>query len=174
MPVHILIDGYNVIRQSAALSGIDAADIQAGREALLELLAAYRRYKKHYITVVFDGMEAAYGTPSRDQYRGMTVVYSRQGENADQVIKRMGAAMGEKAIVVTSDRDIVASVEHRGCTVISAPAFEEKLRLAVLMAGGHDGTAATSEGWTPTTRKKGPGRRLPKKQRRLRRKQKKL
>ena len=174
MSVHILIDGYNLIRQSATLSGIDAADIQAGREALLGLLAAYRRLKKHRITVVFDGMDAAYGTPARDQYRGMTVVFSRQGETADQVIKRMGAAMGEKAMVVTSDRDIVASVEHRGCTVISAPAFEEKLQLAVLMEGGDDGAAAASEGWTPTTRKKGPRRRLPKKQRRMRRKQKKL
>jgi hypothetical protein len=86
----------------------------------------------------------------------------------------MGAAMGEKAMVVTSDRDIVASVEHRGCTVISALAFEEKLQLAVLMAGGDDGATTASEGWTPTTRKKGPRRRLPKKQRRMRRKQKKL
>jgi predicted RNA-binding protein with PIN domain len=174
MSVHILIDGYNLIRQSAALATIDAADILDGRNALLQLLAAYRKLKRHRITVVFDGMDAAWGTPERDHYQGITVVFSRQGESADNVIKRMSAALREKAMVVTSDRDIINAVERSGCAVISAPAFGEKLRMAALLETGDDAADADASGWAPTTRKKGPRRRLPKKQRGLQRKQRKL
>jgi len=34
MPLHIIIDGYNVIRRSKQLSLLDLQDIQEGREAL--------------------------------------------------------------------------------------------------------------------------------------------
>jgi len=47
MAVHIIIDGYNLIRQSAELSRLDRRDLQHGREALLELLAAYKKIKRH-------------------------------------------------------------------------------------------------------------------------------
>ena len=57
MSVHVIVDGYNLIRQSAALSKFDQTDLQLGREALIDNLAAYKRIKKHKITVVFDGNE---------------------------------------------------------------------------------------------------------------------
>ncbi len=38
MPIHIIIDGYNLIRQSSALSVLDNQDIQLGREALIDQL----------------------------------------------------------------------------------------------------------------------------------------
>lgn len=174
MSVHLLIDGYNLIRQSVALSAIDAQDIQDGRMALLAALTAYRRIKRHRITVVFDGMGADYGTPDRDQHRGITVVFSRRGETADQVIKRMARHHGQKAMVVTSDRDIASSAERSGCAVISAPAFEEKLQMATMMDGGGGHEDDASREWVPTTRKKGPARRLSKKQRRMQRKHRKL
>ena len=41
--MHLIVDGYNVIRQSPRLQFLDVMDLQAGREALLELLAHYRR-----------------------------------------------------------------------------------------------------------------------------------
>ena len=45
MGLHLIIDGYNLIRQSAELSRIDRQDITAGRDALLGHLAGYRRLK---------------------------------------------------------------------------------------------------------------------------------
>ena len=55
MALHLIIDGYNIIRQSPELLSKESQDLRWGREALLEKLAAYRRLKKHPITVVFDG-----------------------------------------------------------------------------------------------------------------------
>ena len=43
MSIHIIIDGYNLIRQSNRLSALDNQDIQLGREALLYMLAAYKK-----------------------------------------------------------------------------------------------------------------------------------
>jgi len=40
MSIHIIIDGYNLIRQSTTLSILDQQDIMLGREALVDMLAA--------------------------------------------------------------------------------------------------------------------------------------
>ncbi|MBU4258375.1 MAG: NYN domain-containing protein, partial [Proteobacteria bacterium] len=49
MSLHIIIDGYNLIRQSNTLSNLDGQDIQLGREALLKMLAEYKKIKHHKI-----------------------------------------------------------------------------------------------------------------------------
>ena len=173
MSLHIIIDGYNLIRQSGQLSLLDLQDIQLGREALVDLLAAYKKFKAHRITVVFDGTGSPLFSRQRDRQKGITIVYSRNGESADEVIKKMARQEGPKALVVSSDQDIVRSAASWGSATISAREFEGRLVEARLL----DGTGMEAEdqkGWTPTTKKKGPRRRLPKKQRKNRAKVGKL
>ena len=67
MAIHIIIDGYNLIRQSPTLSRLDRQDIASGREALVARLAAYRKLKPHRITVVFDGAQAPAFAAARDR-----------------------------------------------------------------------------------------------------------
>jgi len=67
MSLHLIIDGYNLIRQSPWLSLLDARDLEAGREALLQSLADYRQRRlQHKITVVFDGWQGGGLRESRD------------------------------------------------------------------------------------------------------------
>ena len=175
MSIHILIDGYNLIRQSTELSQLDRQDIQLGRKALIDRLVVYKKLKHHKITVVFDGIHAPLFSQNRDQVNGIKIIFSRQGELADAVIKRMVAREREKALVVSSDRDIVNFAESRGAATISSPDFERKATMAVFMdADVFDGTDDENSGWIPTTKKKGPSRRLGKKDRRNRIKIKKL
>ena len=54
---------------------------------------------------------------------GIRVVYSRIGENADTVIKRIIKAEHREWIVVTSDRDIVRAVWSSGSIPISSEDF---------------------------------------------------
>jgi uncharacterized protein len=164
MSIHIIIDGYNLIRQSGFLGSLESQDIQAGRDALVEMLAAYKRIKRHPITVVFDGSSAPSDCPSRDRVQGVSIVFSRSGELADAVIKRMAAKEKEKAIVVSSDLDIVRHSEASGCATLSSPVFEQKLVMASQLNSG-DPDNGSDGGWIPTTRKKGPSRRLPKRKR---------
>ncbi len=173
MSVHIIIDGYNLIRQSHSLSELDRQDIQLGREALIDILAAYQRIKRHKITVVFDGTNAPPFSKHKNQVKGIKVVFSRIGESADSAIKRMVHREREKALVVSSDLDIVDFAAAKGSATISSSDFEEKIAMAVYM----DTKGIEREdpgGWVPTTKKKGPRKRLSKRKRRNRIKIRKL
>ena len=173
MSIHIIIDGYNLIRQSNSFSDIDRQDIQLGREALLDSLAAYQRIKRHMITVVFDGTNAPFFSQHKNRVKGIKVKFSRSGESADSVIKRMANREKEKALVVSSDMDIVNFAAAKGAATIRSSDFEEKIAMAVYM--DTKGVEREDEGgWVPTTKKKGPSKRLSKRKRRNRIKIRKL
>ena len=173
MSIHIIIDGYNLIRQSATLSRLDQQDIMLGRDALVGMLAAYRKIKPHRITVVFDGHHSPAFSPTQDRRKGIAIRFSRKGESADDVIKRMAQKEREKALVVSSDVEVVDTVAACGAATINSALFEDKIK----MSAQFDGLETEDEdrqGWTPTTKKRGPSRKLSKKQRRNRKKINKL
>jgi len=173
MGMHIIIDGYNLVRQSKELSRLDRADIARGREALIELLAAYRRLKPHRITVVFDGAGAPALSPGRDRMKGIAIVFSRGGETADAVIGRMARQEGETALVVSSDQVVVRSAQASGAAVIESVEFEGRMAMAAALEAG--GPADESQqGRRLSTRKKGEGRRLSKRLRQNQRRTAKL
>ncbi len=169
MSIHLIVDGYNLIRQSPRLSLLDAQDLEAGREALMQSLADYRRSRpRHKITVVFDGWQGGGLRESRDFHRGMGVVYSRRGERADEVIKRLLAREGSRALVVSSDRELQDFAEGVGATWVAAGQFETQY-LEKALRGGEIEDEETPGPRGPA--KKGPARRLSK---RLRKKQQRL
>lgn len=170
MALHIIIDGYNFILQSDMFS---SHAIQDAREALVDALAAYKRLRGHKITIVFDGSNAPLFTQNRDLRKGINITFSRKAELADTVIKRMAARERQKALVVSSDREIVEFASLQGAATISSPMFEEKIATAHLLDVNED-AVMENEGWVPTTKKKGPKRRLSKRQRRNRKKIRKL
>jgi predicted RNA-binding protein with PIN domain len=171
MPLHLIIDGYNLIRQSRELQPLDARELEAGREALLNRLAAYRqRRREHKVTVVFDGWQGGELQESRDRRQGIAIVYSRRGEKADEVIKRLLAKERERAVVVSSDREIQECAKRVGAAWLSSPEFEMHLSLAGTEADPDDRLDFPTSG----TRKKGPAHRLSKRQRQRRQRLKKL
>jgi predicted RNA-binding protein with PIN domain len=171
MALHLIIDGYNMIRQSPDLQRLDARELEAGRTALLSRLAAYRRVRSSpKITVVFDGWQGGNLKETRDRHQGVLIVYSRRGERADEVIKRLLSQERERAVVVSSDRELQHHAQQVGATWMAAPEFDLRLSLA------QDGeTAEDPEEPSPAgTRKKGPARRPPKSQRQRQQRLKKL
>ncbi len=173
MAIHLIVDGYNLIRQSRELREIDARELEAGREALLSRLAAYRQGGAlPKITVVFDGWQGGETKESRDRRRGILVVFSRRGERADEVIKRLLAEERARAVVVTSDREIQDCATRVGAAWISSPEFERRLSLT----GAAEADADKDYDDSPArgARKKGPARRLPKSQRQRQQRLKKL
>lgn len=174
MSLHIVIDGYNLIHQSRQFGGDASVDIQTIRQKLVDVLAAYKKIKPHAITIVFDGTAAPADLPRRDRLKGIDLRFSRPGELADAVIKRMAAREKEKMLVVSSDRDISAYAAARGAAVMGAAEFEERLIQARYYAEHDTGPAELSEGWNASTRKKGPSKRLPKRERKMRTKTIKL
>ncbi len=164
MSLHIIIDGYNFIRRSDCLSVLDNLDLQYGREGLLESLGTYNQKKPHRITVVFDAANEP-NTMERKNYRnGIEIRFSPRGESADTVIKNMVRQEREKALVVSSDREVTDYCSSQGAAVLSSSAFERKIS-QVDMCGFDDGDIEENDGWTPTTKKKGPKKKLSKKKR---------
>ena len=173
MAAHILIDGYNLIRQSGPLIDLEAISLEEGRMGLVRLLAEYRKVKGHAITVVFDGWKSDNIGRSNERVVGIDVVYSGRGETADEVIKRMADSMRDRVIIVTSDRDIATYATKKGAVVIPSDEFEMKVRMAV---PSDECGAFDEEDYEPKmdSKKKGPARRLSKEERKKRSKMKKL
>jgi predicted RNA-binding protein with PIN domain len=130
--------------------------------------------KHHRITVVFDGINAPPHSQNRDYVKGIDIHFSHRGESADAVIKRMAAKEKELALIVSSDHEVVDFAASRGAATISSPAFEEKIVMAAHMAAGGVDEPEGRGGWIPTTKKKGPRKRLSKRKRRNRIKIRKL
>ncbi len=160
MSVHLIIDGYNLIRQSPWLSLLDARDLEAGREALLQTLADYRRRRpQHKITVIFDGWQGGAFQESRDRSRGVEIIYSRRGERADEVIKRLLTREGRRVVMVSSDRELQVWAERTGATWVAAAEFE----MQFLRSSPEDDESAEEESpGHPGGGKKGPAHRLKK------------
>jgi hypothetical protein len=97
------------------------------------------------------------------------VVFSRQGERADQVIQRLIDDFGPDCAVVSSDREVADFARARGALTIKAGEFDGKLRPPQAAAGFRGGTGKDATAGDPPPRKadkKGNPRKLPKAQRR--------
>jgi predicted RNA-binding protein with PIN domain len=125
--VHIIVDGYNMIRQSDKLRRAEKQSLEVGRLALIRLVVLYRKKKGHRLTVVFDGWESGSPSEERDIVSGVHIIYSKLGEKADDVIKRIVRLKKEEMVVVTADRDIISFVERHKSAAVSPREFEEKI-----------------------------------------------
>lgn len=156
MPLEIIIDGYNLIRGAESLPALDAHTLAHERLALITLLVAYHKERRHPITVVFDGWGGRGDKATVQRQQGVTVVYTAKGETADDWIKRKIVGLRYGA-VVTSDKDISRFAERAGLAAIPVLAFEQRLQKA--LAGRHRRVYKEDERGM-AARKKGPARRL--------------
>ena len=168
MPLELIIDGYNLIRQSDSLRPLDARSLEQGREALLTRLATYRQVRGHVITVVFDGWGGDSPTSTDTRRKGITVIYTGKGELADEWIKRKVEKL-QYGAVVTSDREIARSAERVGVPAIESPAFEQRMEAA--LANDSQGADSDDAPWEDEeelveNKKKGTAWRLSKQERR--------
>jgi predicted RNA-binding protein with PIN domain len=69
-----VLDGYNLIRRDPDLRAHEGEGLQAGRAALLALVAGVARRSPDTFTVVFDGARRAGGAPGAGRVQ---VVFSR-------------------------------------------------------------------------------------------------
>jgi predicted RNA-binding protein with PIN domain len=151
-----LIDGYNVIRRDPHLRSREAESLEAGRRALLHLLARAHRDRRDEVIVVFDGARVSGGTPSEGRIR---VLFSRPPSTADDELMRLARQWREGAAVVSSDRRIQDAARRAGCPVLEVTQFLEGLEAGASLESRDSGNDAA-----PT--KRGNPRRLSKKARR--------
>jgi len=168
--LHILIDGYNLMAKMGGIGG----SLEAQREGLLKILSQYRARKCHRVTVVFDGEKGGQVVESHERIMGIDVIFSKLGEKADDVIKRMVKSHAEEYTVITSDREIASCAEGFGHIAIPSEEFVPKLfEYRAPEERGEDEERGDASGMI-TTRKRGNPYRLSKAARRRKQKLERL
>lgn len=109
--------------------------MEKARGELVAMLIKYRSVKKHDITLVFDGYRNGAGKENVSVTGGVKVIYSRLGERADDVIKRIVSAERREWTVVTSDRDIANHAWASGSIPVPSERFFEIVSGAVKPEG---------------------------------------
>ena len=159
-----LIDGYNLIRRDPDLRDREIESLEAGRRALLHLLARAYTDPRDEFTVVFDGARVAGGAPPGGRIRA---IFSRPPLTADDELMRLARQWKSGAVVVSSDRKIQDAARRAGSPALTAEQFLEALEFhADPPTGGKDLNTTDAE---PVRDKRGNPRRLSKKARRARR-----
>jgi predicted RNA-binding protein with PIN domain len=126
---NIIIDGYNI-------TGISHDVLARQRELLIKKLIDYRKIKGHDITVVFDGWKSGSRSEETSTTGGIKIIYSRLGEKADSVIKRVIDQSRREWIVISSDRDIMEHAWACGSVPVSSDTFLDIIENTTNTIGG--------------------------------------
>lgn len=149
MPRQFLIDGYNLAFAWGPVRREMLVDKQKGREALIGLLARYKKAAGCGITVVFDGREG-HGVGGGN-VRGIKVLYASKPATADDEIYRLVSVSRNRGslTVVSSDRQVAGFAKRHRASAMGSGVFAEKAERAMARTseGGEKPEAADVEEW---------------------------
>ncbi|MFC4021232.1 NYN domain-containing protein [Micromonospora sp. GCM10011542] len=119
---HLVVDGYNVTKR-----GFGEMSLEQQRKRLITGLGGLAAQTGDEVTVVFDGAERMHGLPPAP--RGVRVLFSRKGETADELIRRLVRAepAGRPVVVVSSDREVADGVRRHGAYPLGADSLLRRL-----------------------------------------------
>ncbi|MCF0230619.1 MAG: NYN domain-containing protein, partial [Parasporobacterium sp.] len=123
-----LVDGYNVIFAWEDLAELARVNIDAARDALIDILCNYRAMVKSEVIVVFDAYRVAGHKTEFIDYQNIHIVYTQEAETADHYIEKFAhdKASKYKVAVVTSDGVEQVIIRGQGCALISSREFRDK------------------------------------------------
>lgn len=121
MPLHYIIDGYNLLNNRSFLTA--ARPSKNPRQEMLAFVKI-KLGSKNKISVVFDGYPGA--TQELPEEPGITVIFSRD-ISADEKIKNMLEAGAKNAlrqtIVISNDREILSFAKLSGANTMQIEDF---------------------------------------------------
>jgi predicted RNA-binding protein with PIN domain len=122
---HLVVDGYNVTK-----TGYAEIPLEQQRTRLVSGLGGLAAQTGVEVTVVFDGAERMVGLPPAP--RGVRVLFSRKGETADELIRRLVRAepAGRPIVVISSDKEVADGVRRHGAYPLSSATLIRRLARA--------------------------------------------
>jgi predicted RNA-binding protein with PIN domain len=119
----VIVDGYNV----SMLAWPDASAAEQ-RDRLCDALAEFQLRFRCEVTVVFDGADVQGVRPMRR--RGLRIVFSAAGQEADEVVVNEVIFRSEDVPVLmfSSDREVRTKAEAEGATTLGADALLQLMR----------------------------------------------
>ncbi|MBR3105541.1 MAG: NYN domain-containing protein [Lachnospiraceae bacterium] len=125
----LVVDGYNIIFAWEELKGLAAVNIDSARDELIDIMSNYQGALGSEVILVFDAYRVKGRKSSEQDLLGLKVVYTGEGQTADQYIERLAAQYGRQydMTVATSDLLIQGAAWGSNCRRMSA----RELKLAV-------------------------------------------
>lgn len=127
--MHLIIDGYNVMHALPLEKEWPGRTPQDRRNTFISRLKAYVGSRSHLVTVVFDGTKGGEDLGGYEKSGNLEIRYSRRGEEADEVIKRMveEAARPRDILLVSSDKSVASHAHSRGASIAGAHELVRRL-----------------------------------------------
>ena len=169
-PKHLIIDGYNVLGAMGLPPEKVVGKGEVHRDQFVVRLGLYSQAIRCPVTVIFDAWQQPGNMRQTSHQTGVTVMYSAEGERADQVIQQLIRQYGNESAVVSSDLEVTNVARAFGAFVIRSQEF-----LGRLQKGSQQKTSFRSAREKPESKddsedvimrpkdKKGNPRKLPKK-----------
>lgn len=130
----LLIDGYNLLHASDLFGrGRGPGGFERSRRALLDFLAdSIDEPTLARTTVVFDAADAPPGLPRRYAYRGLTVWFASNYDDADALIEELIRAdfSPRKLTVVSSDHRLQRAASRRRATAVDSERWYAEMQTA--------------------------------------------
>lgn len=130
----LLVDGYNIIFAWDELKEQAAVNLDAARQALVDILCNYQGYKQCGLIVVFDAYRVKGGKAKVERQNDVYIVYTEEAETADMYIEKVTYALGRDPVkkrrvrVATSDNLEQTIILGHGSTRISAGMFYDEVK----------------------------------------------
>ncbi|TFG61348.1 MAG: hypothetical protein E4H32_07485 [Nitrospirales bacterium] len=170
IPKHLIIDGYNVLGAMGLPPQKVVGQGEVHRDQFVARLGLYSQAIHCPVTVIFDAWRQPGNLRHTSHQTGVTVMYSAEGERADQVIQQLIRQYGKETAVVSSDLEVTNVARAFGAFVIRSQEFLTRLqkgsqsRPSVRSTRGKPEAKDDSEDLTRRPKdKKGNPRKLPKK-----------
>ncbi len=129
----LIIDGYNLLHAANIVAiGPGAYSLAKSRRSLLRFLASIvAKDERPTTTVVFDGAQAPPGLPRESEFAGMRVVFSRSGEEADDVIEGLiqQDTSPRQLTVVSSDHRLHRAARRRQAKAVDSEQWCQQRRV---------------------------------------------
>lgn len=119
---YLLVDGYNVVYAWEELKELAKDNLDAARTGLAERLCNYQGYRKRKVMLIFDAYQVPGNKGKEFDYQNIRVVYTKEGQTADQYIEKMVYEYGKiyDIIVATSDKAEQTNIWGSGARRLSA------------------------------------------------------
>lgn len=161
MTWHFIIDGYNLMKTDPELAMFMRHGLEYAREGVIKRVDNASGLKQaRSITIVFDGHQGGQAVETRQRRGRLVIIYSKLGETADEVIKRLvsGYTVEAEVKVISRDWELKDAARQAGQTSGNIRR-KESLHKTRQQAAAKDDDGG---GWNNSTKKRGPAKRNPK------------
>lgn len=126
---YLLVDGYNIIFAWEELKNAAKSDLDLARNMLITRLCNYQGFCGINIIAVFDAYKVKKNPGTVENFRNISVVYTKEAETADSYIQRVSHELAKKhrVRVATSDGPEQLIILGNGALRVPATAFRKEL-----------------------------------------------